>query len=483
MSRVIVIGAGMAGLSAAISLLHGGVDVIVLESRNRIGGRICKGDGFDVPVDLGASWIHGILENPLADLATKLSLKVDISHNPCLTTESYFRIFDSDGKEFDQAQEKRVREYFDLLNKESKDLIQKLPNDSSLGELYNSFSNSYPNFSNFSPKEVQFLNWLKAGIEGWENCSLSQLSARGHFGEDTSYFQGGDGFVVDGYFNLVNHLAKELMDSNRILLSHIVKRVQYDGQQVLVETDHAKFVGDYVLCTVPLGVLKSKSIEFDPPLPPWKQLSIDRIGFGLMNKIILEFDELFWNPNDSGIGYVSEDPNQFNFFLNMWNLLRKPILICFVTAETARKIERFTDNEVASRVLKVLEKICSTINKRPLPRLVRCLVTRWLEDPFARGSYSFLSVGSDRSDIASLARPINEKVFFAGEATFDSIGYAHGAYASGQRESKSILSILANKNSSTPDPFKLPSYSIADHCAGTALECLNPVRNLHCKEV
>jgi len=105
--RVVVIGAGIAGLSAASELLKQGLDVCLVEARDRIGGRICKAEEFSVPIDLGASWIHGVSGNPLTEIAERVNLKLDVSDNQTLTNEGHFEIYDHEGNTFDGEIEKK----------------------------------------------------------------------------------------------------------------------------------------------------------------------------------------------------------------------------------------------------------------------------------------------------------------------------------------------------------------------------------------
>jgi len=105
------------------------------------------------------------------------------------------------------------------------------------------------------------------------------------------------------------------MKSNRIVLANAVKRINYSDTEVLVECENGNVIkGDYCISSLPLGVLKSNAVQFNPPLPKWKAAAINRIGFGLMNKIVLEFNEPFWNVESGGIGFVSDTHGEFSFF-------------------------------------------------------------------------------------------------------------------------------------------------------------------------
>jgi len=296
----------------------------------------------------------------------------------------------------------------------------------------------------FNEEENHFINWLKAGLEGWDNTDLSDLSARNHFWEhDAPLFKGGDGFIAEGFYNIVQYLAKPL--KNLILLNHVVKTVEQDNSHVIVHTNQGSFFGDFLICTLPLGVLKNHSVLFSPSLPDWKEESIEKIGFGLMNKIYIQFPEIFWNPIIEGLGYISESHRgEFGFFLTLHHLLKKPVLVCFVAAEFAKKVEKWTDQEIIDRIMEILSSIYGK-NDKIIPKPTHYVMSRWFQDPFARGSYSFMRVHSTPKHLENLARPVG-RIHFAGEATAKYPGYTHGAYISAKREVDRIFNKISGKN-------------------------------------
>jgi monoamine oxidase len=436
--KIIIIGAGISGLSAAKELIQHGIDVIILEARERIGGRIWKADNFDIPIDLGASWIHQMNGNPLTKIANELKLHIDSTCNPYLTAEGSFELYDYDGQPFkDSKLETVTRQKFNSLIEKGIEILGNMDTDISIEEMFRITQMEHRFHDEEHP---HLMKWLRAGIEGWENADLCSISARNHFCEiENPEFTGGDGFIVSGFFNIIQELAKDLLKENRILLSHVVKKIQYNNRYVKIETNRGKFYADYVISTLPLGVLQNDLVIFDPPLPEHKRIVIHKIGFGVMNKLILQFSECFWNPNCDGIGFLSKKHGKFNFFLNLTPLLKKPILMCFVAAEFAQKIESWTDEQIIQKIMKILNKIFGKEKKVPEP--INYKFTRWYTDPYSRGSYSYMKVGSTFSDIEILAEPVG-RVLFAGEATFVYPGYTHGGYLSGQREAKRIINYI-----------------------------------------
>jgi len=456
--RVIVIGAGIAGLSAAIKLQQIGVEVVIIEARNRIGGRVCKASEFDFPIDLGASWIHGINGNPLAAIAEKLNLKLDVTDNPSLTSEECFGIYDEDGNLLDSDMEQNIRSKFVELMDIGKQYMDTLGKDLPLEKVLSLDKEE----KKYSKKELQFMDWLKSGIEGWENTNLANLSAIGHYWENENMFNGGDGFVVDGFYNIVKELAQSLKGRTKLFLSQIVQRIDYGERSVCVHTTRGRtFTGDYVICTLPLGVLKSNYVTFTPPLPNWKVSAIKQIGFGLMNKIVLQFPEPFWDPNCNGLGYVSEQRGEFSFFLNLYPVLKKPILVCFVAADFAHLIENWSDEQIITKILGTLNKIYG--KQKEIPKPVATKITRWGSDPFSRGSYSYMAYGSGHLDIENISQPVG-RLHFAGEATFKPLGFTHGAFLSGLREARRIIEQVIDVNvipSTKQHTFSQPEIQLA----------------------
>jgi len=437
--RAIIIGAGISGLSAASTLLEGGVDdFVILEARERIGGRIKHEGRFQCGIDLGASWIHGVQGNPLLSVAEKLDLRLDITHNANLTGSDGFKVYGSDGVILDSVLEASARRKFEELNTKAREILDGMENekDVSVAQLFALAADRIP--YRFADDEKDLLNWFKSGIEGWENSNVDQISARDHMiEEDTTAYGGGDAFLVNGYTPIIQHLASKL-ESN-IKLGHEVLSVIYNDNGVRVVTNHGEFEADYVLVTVPLGVLKAGSIVFVPPLPRKKQRAIENIGFGLMNKIVLQFPDYFWDPEAEGFGYVSKTHGEFSFFLNIARLTKKPILMCFIAADFAYEVENWSDQAVVDRIMVVLRSIFG--RERQLPPPCMTSITRWKADPFSRGSYSFIKAGCTTKDVRNLGKPVG-RLRFSGEATFKRVGYVHGGYITGQREAQRILSDL-----------------------------------------
>eukprot|EP01117_Protostelium_nocturnum_P000292 TRINITY_DN1035_c0_g1_i2.p1 TRINITY_DN1035_c0_g1~~TRINITY_DN1035_c0_g1_i2.p1 ORF type:complete len:408 (+),score=143.82 TRINITY_DN1035_c0_g1_i2:80-1303(+) len=357
--KVIILGSGMGGISAGKEMIDNGMeDFIVLEGRNRIGGRIYQENGFSCIIDLGASWIHGIDgPNPLKKMAEQLGLKMDVTYNSVLD-EADFQLFDSNGKEIDPEFEAKIIHKLSLITKAAKDNVEKTEEDSSVEDEYNKVINSTRdsdgNIIQFDKDEEGVLRWHQLIVENWEGGSMGELSAKDHFlsGEDTA-FGLGDAFMVDGYSPILNHLLSPSL-SERILLNHVVEKIEYEKDEgVTVYTNKGVFQSQFVLCTFPLGILKERTVSFSPPLPAWKQDAIEKIGFGLLDKVVLQYDSPFWNQQNEGFGFVSDKMGEFNFFLNMLIPSKVPILVCYISSQFAKEMELQSNEEIIQRITQI----------------------------------------------------------------------------------------------------------------------------------
>jgi len=246
---------------------------------------------------------------------------------------------------------------------------------------------------------------------------------------------GGDEVVFpQGYKQIVNSFVGDL----DIRLENVVTKIEYDDGGVTVLTKDDSFDGDYVISTLPLGVLKQGTVEFSPPLPHAKQNAIDNLDVGILNKGYLMFPEAFWDDTDV-IGYVSEDKGYWADFLNIHKYTGKPILLAFNAATYAEHLETKSDQETVNEMMQVLKMIYGD----DIPEPENYLITRWGSDEFSFGSYSYIPVGGTPFDYDELAKPVMNRLFFAGEATIkEAPATVHGAYLSGIREADRISDML-----------------------------------------
>ncbi|XP_031105532.1 polyamine oxidase 2-like isoform X2 [Ipomoea triloba] len=421
---VIVIGAGFAGLAAARALYDASFQVVVLESRDRIGGRVHTDYSFGFPVDLGASWLHGVCdENPLASVIGRLGLPLyrTSGDNSVLydhDLESY-ALFDMDGNQVPQELVSEIGVTFEEILKETDKLRQEFTEDMSIQRAVSMVFERRPDFR-MDGLRHKVLQWYLCRMEGWFAADADTISLKSW--DQEVLLPGGHGLMVRGYRPVINTLAKGL----DIRLGHRVKKVvrRYNGVKVTVE-DGRTFVADAAIITVPLGVLKSNQISFEPRLPEWKETAINDLGIGIENKIVLHFGDVFW-PNVEFLGIVADNTYKCSYFLNLHKATGHPVLVYMPAGQLARDIEKMTDEDAAMLAFGELKRILPNASEP-----VQYLVSHWGTDINSLGSYSYDLVGKSHDLFERLRVPV-DNLFFAGEATsLNYTGSVHGAYSTG----------------------------------------------------
>ncbi|CAN6479894.1 unnamed protein product [Victoria cruziana] len=436
-ANVLIVGAGLAGLAAAKQLRFLGFKVAVIEGRNRAGGRVftkkLAGDGVIAAADLGGSVLTGINGNPLGVMARQLGLPLHKVRDQC-------PLYRPDGKAVNADVDAKVEELFNgLLDKVCK-LRQAMGEiasiDVSLGVALETFRRVYRVAED--KEEMMLLNWHLANLE-YANAGLLSNLSLAFWDQDDPYEMGGDHcFIPGGNERLVRVLVENLP----VFYGRAVQEIRYGSDGVLVVAGGQVFRGDMVLCTVPLGVLKSGSIKFEPELPQMKKDAISRLGFGLLNKVAMLFPRVFWSGGIDTFGHLTEDPKQrgeFFLFYSYASVSGGPLLIALVAGESAIKFEDMPPSDAVRRVLEVLRGIF-TPKGIEVPDPIQAVCTRWGKDKFTYGSYSHVAVGSSGDDYDILAESVGcGRVFFAGEATNRRYpATMHGALLSGLREAANI---------------------------------------------
>lgn len=418
-AEVIVIGAGMAGLAAARQLVDWDYDVILLEARDRIGGRTWTDHSLGQPLDLGASWIHGVNKNPLTALADKINAPRVVTDYDSITRYKF------DGTELSNQEDADIDSLFEQFAEQVAEWQEETDNDMSLQDALDMF------ISNKRYSREGMLNLLYAintELEHEYGADISDLSLW-EFDQEGE-FKGEDVLFPNGYGQLAQSLAEGL----DIRLNQVVRRVEYSSEGARVGTNHGTFEAKAVLVTVPLGVLKQNIIAFEPSLPKWKTDSISRLNMGVLNKCYLKFPNVFWDEESHLLGYVSEEKGQWCEWLNLVALLGQPVLLGFNAGTFGYEIESWSDEEIVASAMQTLRRIYG----QGIPNPEGYLVTRWGSDPYAFGSYSHIPPFASGEDYDALAKPV-ENLFFAGEATHRvHPSTVHGAYLSGVRAAEEI---------------------------------------------
>jgi len=421
--NVIVVGAGMAGIAAARTLVDQGFQVTVLEARQRTGGRIWTDRSLNVPLDLGASWIHGHLRNPMTTLARKFSVDRSVTDYDSLT------LFNSDGSILSN-------ETSELIERLTAETIDQLLSAKSSAAKTTSIAESFERF--IATADLRKIH--RSGVEwgmAWEieleqAGNIESLSLSGYDEDDA--FQGDDVLFPGGYGQLIDGLAKSL----DIHFEQIVEKISYGTDRVTVTSNGTNHTAHRVVVTLPLGVLKRGAVGFFPELPDAKLQAINRLEMGILNKIAMRFPDCFWPESTHFFGMLGDSHRDVMNIVNMTPHVEQPILVALTYGAYARTLEMATDFEMVSTVLEDLR----TIFGPGVPDPTAVAITRWNSDPFALGSYSHIPPGASPEDYDIIEEPVAQRLFFAGEASCRRYpGTVHGAYLSGQQQAKKIAII------------------------------------------
>ncbi|CAA6658426.1 unnamed protein product [Spirodela intermedia] len=429
---VVVVGAGLAGLAAAGQLLSFGFKVVYTQKMAGPGGAA-------VAVDLGGSVITGIHANPLGVLARQLGVPLhNIRWENC-------PLYGPDGAAVDQKLDAAVDSVFNKLLEKASQLRERIgesAGDISLGSAMETLRRLYGVAK--SHEERELLDWHLANLEYANAGCLSDLSLA-YWDQDDPYEMGGDHcFLAGGNWRLIHAMAADVP----ILYGKTVTSIRHGDSGVEVVAGDQRFLADMALCTVPLGVLKSGALSFDPPLPPRKLEAIARLGFGLLNKIAMVFPYAFWGEDTDTFGCLNQESRrrgEFFLFYCYHTVAGGPVIIALVAGEAAVGFEKADPVTSLHRVLGVLRGICSRKGIH-VPDPIQTACTRWRSDPLCRGSYSHIRVGSSGRDYDVLAENVGGRLFFAGEATSRQYpATMHGAFLSGLREAASILRVSGSR--------------------------------------
>ncbi len=438
---IVVVGAGMAGLSAARALHDAGRDVVVLEARGRIGGRTHTASIGGAQLDVGGAWIHGLQESAPAAMANAAGLPYTM--HDIWPTAAYDAI---EGEAPSLGDLLGYAQHIDEYDEEGDSLQCAQDLEASVLEGIEEYLD-VQELDGITRDRVQFL------LEVYESSGAGRLDDVSMYWNFNDYDNAGTGvdvpdfpdaagpdiyedYVVEGGYKGVYEFLAEGLD---IRLSNAVQRIALDGDVVQVSTHSETLTATHVIVTVPLGVLKNGSIEFDPPLPDTKLDAIERLGFGTFEKVILTYPDRFWSGTftSGAVYYAGLDADRsFPLFIDMSDPAGTPTIVCLYAGHFGEIAQdTMSDAEIIAGASAALEELVGST----IPEPVEAVTTRWRSDGYAMGSYSYIAVGSTPQDMDTLAEPIEGRVLFAGEAT-ESLwhGTVDAALISGLREARRI---------------------------------------------
>jgi monoamine oxidase len=408
--KIIIIGAGAAGLAAGHFLHKSGIECTILEASNRYGGRVWSNHTLaPIPVELGAEEIHG--ENSAWYWLLQTS-DIDLYNYNEDTTDFYFfenalipeSILEK-REDFQQAVN-----YWDVLlehqGKEALPLHIWLKKQEKFGEM--------------TP-------FLKAWIENAYGAPSSQLNIPDMVKVGNSWNSGEEDFVLEkeAYQTALGKIFKDALPF--IQYEKIVQKIDYQGDKIKVHTqDNQVWEADKVLITIALPQLQKQAIEFIPALPSEKIRAIEHLKIGNVIKLTIRFREAFWSEDSNSIYSGGEIPE---FYTSSKD--DTPLLTAYIGGDAADSLSKLGETATLEIALKSLSKLYN----EPIERLYEGhTFTDWQKIPFVEGAYSYPHLHAERYR-PLLARPVEEKLFFAGEATnyHGHAGTVHGAIESAYR--------------------------------------------------
>ncbi len=409
---VLVVGAGMAGLSAARSLADAGWPVRVIEARDRIGGRVHTDRGWGVPLEMGASWIHGTTDNPLVELARKARAQ--------LATTDYYGWAEL-------AVDPRLPP-LDYDRTSWRHFVERARDQVDGGSLGSAVAAAADGDQLSGAERAQLGFYLTTEIEDDYAAGADQLSALTF---DAGTYTGGDQDVITSGYDA---LPKLLAEGLPIVLNSPVNAVVRREESVVVRAGNRSFEGPAAIVTVPLGVLKSGAIAFDPPLPDGHAHAVDALGFGVLSKSYFRLDKRTWNADNAFYLYLSSEPGLWSQWFSLPSAAG-PIVLAFNPGDRGRSVESAPPAELMAGALPVIRRL---FGDGVSPVEVR--TSRWTVDPYARGSYSFHAPGSGLDDRRRLAEPIGDRLYLAGEAVgADNPASVTGAVLSGRHAAGQLM--------------------------------------------
>jgi monoamine oxidase len=432
---VIVIGAGVAGLVAASELADGGFSVIVLEARDRIGGRIftLKDVGQQFPIELGAEFIHG---RPIEIFNILQRGKISVSEvdgdNWCVQNGQL-----SPCDFFSEVDKILQRMSDDGADESFASFLKRCCADASQESRQRALA-YISGFNAADPAQVS-VHWL-----------VRQMKAEEKIEGDRAFRSRG------GYHALLDLLQQRVAKANVSLRTNtIVQRVSWHAGSVSIDAVSQKqpvsLHASRVLVTVPLGVLQARpgepAIEFSPPLPQEKSHAIAGMEMGKVLRVVLHFKERFWDriaadgSRNKTLARMSFLFSQDQWFPTWWTSMpdRFPIITGWAPWKSAERLasENMPVVARATNTLGGLLGVGATVIEGLLEG---AYFHDWQADPYSRGAYSYVKAGAaDAPEI--LSRPVKDTLFFAGEAAdiTGNNGTVHGAIASARQAVGEII--------------------------------------------
>lgn len=423
----IVVGAGVSGLASARLLARAGQRVVVLEARDRIGGRLHTKRVDGRVTDLGASWIHGITDSPVHELTRAFGMP-DVeftmgSFQPGGRPVAYF------GPDATRLGETETARFIDDVHSFDAELSRTVAGSERGASYADVVEATLPRMGWDSDRAEQVREFLRHRTEEQYGVWIADLDAHGLDDDETD----GDEVVFpEGYDRLASGLAVGL----DVRLNAPVTRVTWAEDGVAVDSAAGRFAADRAVVTVPVGVLQSDAIAFDPPLPASVADPLAGLQMNRFEKVFLRFPERFWDADVYAIRRQGSAGDWWHSWYDLTALHGEPTLLTFAAGPCAAEVRDWSDEQIVASVVASLREIYGDA----VPDPEHAHLTRWQDDEWARGSYAYLRVGAEPADHERLATPVGGVLHIAGEATWqEDPATITAALCSGHRAAERIL--------------------------------------------
>ena len=448
----IVVGAGVSGLAAARLLTAAGRRVVLLEARDRVGGRVHTEREHGRVTDLGASWIHGIADSPLHAVTSGFGMpETEFTVGSYQAGGRPIAYYGPDGARLDDAAAERFIADVAAVDAQLVAVIAEAVPGSSYADVSDAAVSAVAVDQGWDAERAERVTeYLYHRSEEQYGADAVLLDAHGL---DDDAIEGDEVVFPDGYDRLADHLAEGL----DVRLEHEVAEVVWgeSGVEITARRSAAAeaagpatvLTAERAVVTLPIGVLKSGAVRFDPPLPDPVAGAVDALEMNAFEKIFLRFPERFWEPDVYAIRRQGDAAEWWHSWYDLTGLHGEPTLLTFAAGECAKQIRDWPEERVVASVMAALREIYG----ESVPDPAHARITHWQDDPYSRGSYAYMTVGSRPEDHDVIATPLGGTrasssggeaavLHLAGEATWtEDPATVTAALCSGHRAAERIL--------------------------------------------